>query len=84
MRGLASQSTSQQLLASGTYWVQSSNPHGEASILPVSNPSLSGSFSVPLYTMQLVSPQVVDNRAGFWQAFIEEFILWVEPDEDKP
>ncbi|MFN8609806.1 MAG: filamentous hemagglutinin N-terminal domain-containing protein [Vulcanimicrobiota bacterium] len=85
LRGLASQSTSQQLLTAGAYWVQGLNTHSEASLLPVSNPGLGGPAFVPLYTLQLVSPQVVDNRAGFWQAFIDEFILWIEPEgENEP
>ncbi|MBS2039829.1 filamentous hemagglutinin N-terminal domain-containing protein [bacterium] len=83
LRGLASQSTSQQLLSTGTYWVPSPNSHDHASLLPVSNPSLSSPTFVPLYTLQLVSPQVVDTRGDFWQAFIEDFILWVEPEEES-
>jgi hypothetical protein len=80
LRGLTLQSSSQQLSSPSTFGVFFADTEHAVSLFPVNNLSLLGSNFIPLYSLQLVSPQVVDNRDGFWQGFIEEFILWTEPE----
>lgn len=82
-RVLALQATSQQILNLGNLETYFDMSPGRLQRLPVSNQGLSGSSLIPLYTLDLVAGQYVDDKEGFWRRLIERFIIWEDqPDEE--
>jgi len=83
-RAEALQATSQQIINLGNI---ETDPQmfGQSDRLMVkmSNRSLTSSSLVPLYTLELVSAVPMDEKKGFWQHFIEQFIIWEDDGEEE-
>jgi filamentous hemagglutinin family protein len=57
--------------------------NGDLGHFDVKNRSLSNSAPIPLYSLKLVAIQVLDDPPeGFWDRFIEQFVIWEDSGEE--
>ena len=82
LRSEALQSTSQQIINLGNLETDPNLDPGVVSYFNVRNRSLNSSEPIPLYTLLLVAPQVIEPEEGYWRRFIEQFVIWEDSGEE--
>lgn len=62
-----------------TYYEVNSSHHEH---LPVRNLGLSDSHLIPIYTLDLVALQVLDDDDHYWRKFISQFVIWEDSSDE--